>query len=197
VNAVANSVNINTNSGWELERAVGLQVLSQLQLASRRNLGIVTIISVSASGRFANTIGVGFNSGNMGANMHSMNGNSHGGFHSNNSINGSPPSSSLYSPPDKPGAGSAESFLAPTRALLREVLGGHGSAVGHGRTAYELRQFFESADVDGNGCLSADELLVVLSNLGLPTDQSMVQAMMDIADTVIYLWVGVCVHLLR
>ena len=34
---------------WSAERELGLQVLAQLQLASRRNLSNVTVLSVSAS----------------------------------------------------------------------------------------------------------------------------------------------------
>jgi len=180
VGAVAATV--ATNSSWELQRAVGLQVLSQLQLASRRNLGIVTIISVSSAGNFNTTVTPLQNSSGGGGQFNNGGGygqNNAGGYGNGNMVNGSAGGMG--------GGGSsqtsAESFLAPTRALLREVLGGHGSAVGHGRSALELRSFFESADVDNSGALSADELLMVLSNLGLPTDKTMVQAMMDIADT--------------
>ena len=75
--------------GWDVERAVGLQVLSQLMLASRKDLGRVTVVSVHSSG------------------------------------------------------GLSPTSLHATRALLREVLGPRGAAVGNGHSLAELRAFFQ------------------------------------------------------
>lgn len=48
---------------------------------------------------------------------------------------------------------------------------------------FVLRKIFKDFDVNGNGCITIDEMLAMLAKLGISVERKYINAMMKVLDT--------------